>query len=467
MLYPAIHHIIGFEMFSAAAPGELTLNAIVEQGAREQANLDIAAIARTVMPQALATLIYTSGTTGEPKGVMLSHDNLASNALDTSTVLPLDERDRHMSFLPLCHAFERTAGYYLMVAIGAEIWFVPRIDDVVARLAEVQPTIFISVPRLYEKVRDAVSDKIGRAAGLAGVLGRWALRQARLSGARRLAGQRDRSYAHWIADRLVLRKIRARFGGRMRIMCSGGAALPQDVWRFFFDIGMLILEGYGLTETSPVVSINQPERLRPGTVGPLIPRVQARIAEDGEVLIKGPCVMQGYYNQPAATRAVIDDQGWLATGDLGRYEDGFLAITGRKKELLVLNNGKNVAPVPLEARFRAIPLVAECVVCGEGYNYLTALIVPDFPQLETWAAAQGLSCEPRSALLEHPLVLARYRQAIDDLSGDLAPYEQIKKFALLADELTQAAGLLTPTLKVRRGKVYEQYQAMIEKLYAS
>lgn len=437
------------------------------EAAGEGSSLDVAAIAADVKGEELASLIYTSGTTGEPKGVMLTHHNFTSNAVDTTKSLPLNENDRHLSFLPLCHAFERTAGWYLMMTVGAEIWYVPSVDVVVDRLSEIRPTIFISVPRLYEKVRDKVVEKIN-ARGLGGRIARWAYKQARKDGDARLADRSNptpKAGIAWkLADKLLMKKIRNRFGGRIRFMCSGGAPLPPDVWRFFYDMRLHILEGYGLTETSPIVAINQPTHFEPGTVGPLIANVEARIADDGEVLIKGPCNMQGYFGMSEATAEVFDGE-WLKTGDLGSYENGFLAITGRKKEILVTSGGKNVAPAGLEALFKSDPLIAECVVCGDGKNYLSALIVPDWDALVRWATERGKDCGDRGALCSDEDVRALFRERLDGLSGELARYETIKRFCLLADEFTQEDGLLTPTMKVRRKAIYARYQAEIEALY--
>ncbi len=455
--------IVCADPVSGAVAPLVSLAALEAKG--EASTLDVRARAAEARPEDLASLIYTSGTTGNPKGVMLTHANFATNACDAAIALEIGPTDRHVSFLPLCHVFERTAGHYLMLHLGAEIWYVPAIDQVVNQLPEIRPTLFISVPRLYEKIRDAMTAKIAAKPGIGGLIARWALRVGHRRTARVLAGRRGWSVAWWLADRLVLSKLRARFGGRVKKMCSGGAGLPVPIWRFFHDIGLVILEGYGLTETSPVVSINLPHRYKPGTVGPPIRRVEVKIAADGEILVRGPNVMRGYFNRPEDTARAINAEGWFATGDIGELDsDGFLKITDRKKDLLVTSGGKNVAPQVLEGHFKTDAFIGEFVVCGDARHYLTAIVVPDFAVLEPWARDRGLPTD-KDSLVRHPDVLALYRARIDALSGTIARYEQIKRFALVATDFSVASGLVTPTMKVRRREVYTRFAKEIEEMY--
>ncbi len=465
---PALKTVICFDPPAEMRQGELSLASLQEQGKAAE-GFEFEQRSGAVTADSLASLIYTSGTTGQPKGVMLTHGNFASNVIASGVAIPLGSEDRHLSFLPLCHAFERTAGWYMMLHKGVEIWYAASIEQVIPCLPEVRPTIFMSVPRLYEKVHTAVTAKMASATGLKGKLARWAMRTAMIRSDVVLAGKPVGTLLgikHAIADKLVLSKVRDRFGGRVKMMCSGGAALSPIVARFFFDVGLLILEGYGLTETSPVACINRPDNFRFGTVGPTIPDVEVSIAADGEILIRGPNIMRGYYNNEAATKEVIDADGWFYSGDVGVIEDGLLRITDRKKDLLVTSGGKNVAPQVLENLFKTDMMVGEFVVCGDARNYLTALIVPDFANLGAWAGAQGLDTQDRAALLRSDQVNGMYRERIDALSEQLARYETIKKFTLLSEEFTIEAGHLTPTMKVRRKAVNEQFREQIDQMYS-
>lgn len=428
----------------------------------------VAGEAAKVTPDHLLTLIYTSGTTGNPKGVMLTHGNLVSNILASTECIPFQERDVLLSFLPLCHSYERMAGYYSAMACGVTIAYAESIDTVRENLVEVRPTLVTTVPRLFERIHNGLLKQEKTLPPLRRLIFRWAMgvraRAAALGRAGRLPlGLRIR---RTIADRLVFRKIRGRMGGRIRFFVSGGAALSRELGEFFDSIGIGILEGYGMTESSPVISVNRPERRKFGTVGTPIPGVEVRIAEDGEILAKGPNVMAGYWNDEAATREAIDDGGWLHTGDIGMFDsDGFLVITDRKKHLIVNSGGKNIAPGPLEAALLSGGLLSQVLIVGEGRVYLSALVVPDYEQIRE---RLGPGAAPHRADAE----LAAMEEArkivgaeIDRLQKDVAPFERVRRFTLMERPFTLEEGELTPTLKIRRSAVEKKYSAVIQKMY--
>jgi long-chain acyl-CoA synthetase len=421
-----------------------------------------------VDPEALATIIYTSGTTGEPKGVMLTHRNILSNAEAVIPVFALVPDDVALTFLPLSHSFERTVVYAYLLS-GLTIVFAENLETIARDLRATAPTLMTVVPRVCEKLQARVLATVAESSAPRQWLFRsalaWALARVRRTdaGAEALApvGWRER-----LGDRLVFAKVRNRLGGRLRLIVTGSAPLSRETGEFFLAAGLPIYEGYGLTETAPALAANHPGRSRLGTVGPAIPGVELRIAEDGEILARGPNVMRGYWNRPADTAAVIRD-GWFHTGDIGELSpDGFLRITDRKKDLLVTSGGKKVAPQPIEARLKQNPLVAEAVVVGDRRRFPAALIVPAFDVLAERLASLGLPAGDRAALVGRSDVLGLYREIVDALNRDLAQFEQVKQIALLPAEFTIAGGELTPTLKVRRRVVETRWQDTIEQLYA-
>ena len=427
------------------------------------------AMAEATRPGDLATIIYTSGTTGDPKGAMLTHDNIASNVEACLEVVKLLPTDTCLSFLPLCHIFERMAGLYAMLAAGATIAYARSVETVAADAQEVRPTILTGVPRFYEKVYARVMENAAAQPPLRRALFRWGLgvgqRTARLHFAGRTASPGLGLMAA-LADRLVGARVRERVGGRVRFCISGGAPLGPKVMEFFFAIGIPIIEGYGLTETSPVISLNVPGRERPGAVGPPVPGVELSFGPDGEILTRGPCVMQGYFHNDEATRAALRD-GWFHTGDVGHLDDeGFLRITDRLKDLLVTAGGKKVAPQPLEGKLKASRWISEAVMLGDQRPYCVSLLVPNFANLEGEAKAQGWPSANRRALLQSAPVRALYQGVLDEVNAGLAPFETIKKFALLDRDLSDEAGELTPTLKVRRKVVSQVFADVIESLYS-
>jgi long-chain acyl-CoA synthetase len=418
--------------------------------------------ARAVTPDDLATIIYTSGTTGEPKGVELTHGNLAANLAGSQERLHLEDTDVALSFLPLCHAFERMA-VYLYLATGVSVAFAESLDTVARDLLHVRPTLMTGAPRVFEKLYARVLEKGREPGGVKARIFNWALDVAARAGR---AGGPATSLSWRIADRLVLHKIREAVGGRVRFFVSGSAPLRKDLAELFAGVGAPILEGYGMTETSPVVSVTPPGKIRPGAVGPPLFNVQVRIADDGEILIGGPCITRGYYKKPAETAAAIVD-GWLRTGDIGALDEaGYLRITDRKKELLVTSGGKKIAPQAIENAFREHPLIGEVVLVGDGRRFISAMIVPDRARLARETGADVSTAERTAAALARPEIQRAMQATVDAVNAPLAQYEKIKKFLVLPDEWTIASGVLTPTLKVKRRVVEVKYKDEIERLYA-
>jgi long-chain acyl-CoA synthetase len=424
-------------------------------------------IAHAAEPSDLASIIYTSGTTGRPKGVMLTHANILYNVEEMGAIFGFGPSDRALSFLPLSHVYERMMDY-VYFQCGVSIVHV-RLEDLTECLRAMRPTIIASVPRLYEKVRDAVDEKIARASPLQRRLFDWARRAGEevrlkpiLHGSRPGFAARLR-YA--LADAIVLRKVRAGLGGRLRVAGSGSAPLPRDLLEYFITLGVEITEGYGLTETSPVIAVTSPGALRPGTVGRPIPRTEVRIAGDGEILVRGPGVMRGYWDDPESTAAALEG-GWFHTGDVGALDpDGYLSITDRKKDLIVTSGGKNVPPQAIEQALGGTGVIEQALVTGNGRRFITALIVPERTSLERACREAGVEPFPVEEALRHPGVLGFYQGAVDAAMHDFAAFERVKKIALLPRAFTIEEGELTPTMKVRRRAVEERYRALIEAMY--
>jgi long-chain acyl-CoA synthetase len=451
--------------------------------------------ARAIAPDRLATIIYTSGTTGEPKGVMLTHGNLVANMRAATIVLDVGHEDIALSFLPLSHSFERMASYVYLFA-GVTMIFAESFDTVGRDIVAVRPTLITGVPRAYEKMQARVIEKGQAGSSGKAALFRWAVRAGM---ARSRATLRGRSVGPLtalkasIADSLVFSKIRAALGGRIRFVVSGSAPLAVDTAEFFQAVGLPVIEGYGLTETAPILTVNPPHAPRVGTVGKPIEGVEIRIAADGEILARGPNLMAGYYNKPEATAEAVRD-GWFHTGDVGKIDaEGYLTITDRKKDLLVTSGGKKIAPQPIEAVLKRSPLVGEAILLGDRRKYAVALIVPDFRELERRLRDLGRPAGERSGassdvraqrserggvqgapppglareeLVARPDVLALYQEIVDALNHDLAQFERIKKIALLPAEFTIESGELTPTMKIRRRAIEERWRQVIEALYA-
>lgn len=418
--------------------------------------------------QDCATIIYTSGTTGDPKGVMLSHSNILSNAragLEAVSVFP---EDVCLSFLPLSHVLERTIGQFLMIMAGASIAYAESIQTVAENIPEVRPSVMIGVPRFYEKFHTRIMDALRKAPAARRGMFMWALDvggkwlDAHDSGS--VPGLLLR-LQHALADRLIYGKVRERLGGRIRFFISGGAPLSADITRFFLSVGIKVLEGYGLTESSPVISVNRLHKVKPGTVGPPLPGVEVRIADDGEILVRGSLVMLGYYNDPDATKEVIRD-GWLHTGDIGFMdEDGYLRITDRKKDIIITSGGKNVTPQTVENLILGDEFISQVMVYGDGRKYLTALVVPDFERLADEAGKLGLNGMSPGEMARDSKVKDFLLSRVMSRTGDLSHFEQVKKIAVLDYPLTLEDGDLTPTLKIKRKEVLKKYGERLESLY--
>jgi long-chain acyl-CoA synthetase len=467
---PALRHVIIFA--DAAANADLTLASLETKGAavdRDDRRRAYRDRALAVRPADVATIIYTSGTTGEPKGVMLTHDNIFSNVQASRTAIPFSGDDVGLSFLPLSHIFERMAGHYQMFATGTSIAYAESMDTVPENLVEVRPTLVLSVPRLYEKMYARVLEAAMSGSAVKkrifiwarGVADRWA--DVVLAGG---APGGALALQYRIAQRLVFSKLKARTGGRLRYFVSGGAPLAAEINKFFYAAGLVILEGYGLTETSPVISVNTPANFRIGTVGKPIAGVQVSIAPDGEILTRGPNVMKGYFNKPAATAEAIDADGWFHTGDIGELHDGFLSITDRKKDLIVTAGGKNIAPQPIENLIKTNKYVNQVVMLGDKRKFPIVLVVPNWDTLAAWATAQHIPAASHAELLATPAVRAKMEAEVMGTVHHLAHFEMPKKIGLLEHEFSIERGDLTPTLKVKRRVVDRTYKSLIDSLYA-
>ncbi|MGH9838059.1 MAG: AMP-dependent synthetase/ligase [Blastocatellia bacterium] len=428
-------------------------------------------LAARVTPDDLATIIYTSGTTGEPKGVMLTHRNLVSNALHSGSVFDLRPDDTALSFLPLSHVFERIV-LYIYLSFGVQINFARGVETVAEDIKEVRPSIVTAVPRLFEKIYATINKRAAEATPF-----RQKIFNRAIEVGRQVAILRDRrqhvplrlAIEHKALDRLVFTKWREAVGGRVRFFVSGGAALPAELAYIFAGAGITILQGYGLTETSPVVTLNRPGENRIGTIGPTIPGVKVRLAEDGELLVQGDNVMQGYYKLPEETEASLqryEDGVWFYTGDIGTIDpDGFIRITDRKKDLIKTSLGKYIAPQPIENLIRAIPMVEQAIVIGNGRKFPSALIVPAFDALRSYARTLSIEVKDAADLARHPRVIEYFKKKVDEVTRELAPHEKIKKIALLDQEFSIESGELTPTLKVRRKFVEDKHRDVIDALY--
>ncbi len=462
---PALTHVIVCE--AAAARGHDNVLAMEEMVARgralreRQPGLHADLIGR-VTPEDLATIIYTSGTTGVEKGAMLTHANFTSNVSAGLSLIKVLPTDSSLSFLPLSHVLERTGDYYVMLAAHACVAFAESVDALAANMMEVRPTLLFSVPRVLEKINARVMDTIRAESPLKQGIFSWAMGVGKACRGDATKG----GFQYTLANKLVFGKIREKTGGRLRLVISGGAPLSKEIGEFFEAIGLVVLEGYGLTETAPVLAINTIEHRKYGTVGRAIPGVELRIASDGEILAKGPNVMKGYWQKPEATAEAIDAEGWFHTGDVGHIDaDGFLAITDRKKDILILSTGKNVAPQAVEARFKTSEWVNQILVLGDKQKYVTALIVPQMDKVREFAQAHGLPTNPPEAALTHPTLIAEVKKHVDARCADLAQFERIKKFALLGREFTIDDGSMTPTLKLRRRQIVERFGELVMQLY--
>ena len=466
--------IHALEQVISAAPPEDLLGEILryETLIASAGDAEISAYRRQAMdiaPDQLATIIYTSGTTGEPKGVMLTQSNLSSNALDCSRDFEDSPHDIGLSFLPLAHVYGRVMDYSYFLH-GTSVAYVEQMENVAQALREVRPTILAAVPRFYEKTYANIIEQGHRETGLRRRIFDWGLRVAANAAPWRAYG-RDVPFGvklRWqLANRTVFSKIRAGMGGRIRALSSGGAPLAPELTEFFWSVGLPVFEGYGLTETSPVVSTNSPLANKVGTVGRLIANVQVRIADDGEILVKGSCVMRGYYRKPDDTQQAFTPEGWFCTGDIGRIDaDGYLVITDRKKELLKTAGGKFVAPAPIENLLKTSPYIDNAMIVGDKRKFVSVLIVPDFAVIEAAGQRAGREFTTRTQIASDPWVRDLLSGEIEQLTASLASYERPKRFAVLDQDFTHANGEATYTLKLKRRVIEERYHDVITRLYA-
>jgi len=460
---PELEHVVVMDAGEFAGAESF---AKLTEGAAEKQQPDAAfdAMVAEAKPDDLMTIIYTSGTTGEPKGVMLTQGNLASNINLAMRPLPNRPGDSYVSFLPLSHIYARHVDYSLM-AEQVVVSYCPRFDQLAAVMRAVRPTIFIAVPRVYEKIKQGVEAKSAASPVKAKIL-RWAVGVGRAHREETLAGKTPSGLFYKVADKLVFAKIREAFGGRVRVFISGGAALGMDTAGWFADVGIVLLEGYGLTETSPVITMNAPLENRIGTVGKKLPNVECRFAEDGELEVKGPSVFPGYWKKPKETAEVLSEDGWFKTGDIGVMDgDGYISITDRKKELLKTSGGKLIAPQPIENKLKANALVGHAALVGDRHKFVCVLISPNLPVLRRWAEGQGIAAGDAKALVKDPKVVALYQDVVRQVNGTLAHYEDIKRVCVVPDEWSIEDGEMTPSMKLKRRVVEKKYAAEIAEFY--
>jgi long-chain acyl-CoA synthetase len=462
-----VAHYVAFD--PEGIEGAMPLAELIDRGRTYAASRgdEFEALALAVAPDALASIIYTSGTTGVPKGVMLTHANFVHNIKALRSIVEFTDADRILSFLPLSHVLERMCMFAFLYT-GATIAYAESIETVAVNLIEARPTIMVSVPRLFDKIYARVIDQVLAGPGLKKKIFFWALGVGKKHAAKRLRGEpvpRFLAFQHGLARKLVYSKIIEKTGGRVRFFVSGGAPLSKDIAEFFYTLGLTVIEGYGLTETSPVVACNTIEGVRFGTVGRPIPGVEVRIAPDGEILTRGPNLMKGYYKKEAETREVMEN-GWFKTGDIGRLdEEGFLIITDRKKDIIVTAGGKNVAPQPIENLLKTNPYIANAVVVGGSRKFIAALVVPNFDKLEAYARTGNIPFANRAELVAKDEVRNFLLAEVGRTTPNLAPYERVKRIAVLDRDFEIEAGEMTPTLKVRRSIVEQKYKALIDTLY--
>ncbi len=415
----------------------------------------------------LCTIIYTSGTTGEPKGVMLTHKNIISNIRGAHELFSIGEKDIFLSFLPLCHIFERMAGYYTALSGGCTIAYAESIEKIAQNMTEIKPTLMTAVPRLFERMYSRIKRNVETQPEKKQKIFNWAIEVGRVYGK---AKKQDNipislSLKHKLADKLVFKKLRERTGGRLRFFISGGAALARELGEFFEAAGILIIEGYGLTESSPVITCNRPNDYKFGSVGKPLPGVEVKIAKDGEILAYGPNIMQGYYNNKKETEATIKD-GWLYTGDIGVFDaEGFLIITDRKKHLFKTSTGKYIAPTPIENLFLASKYIDQFIIIGDRRMYVTALIVPDFEALKEYADANRIHYTDPKELVNYKQVYELLEKDLVQFQKKLANYERVRKFTILEKPFTIEGGEMTPSLKIKRKVIEERYKDLIEDMY--
>ena len=468
---PKLRHLVVFDPPKELPEGVLTLEEVLERGKSGDPNA-FTQRRDAVQPGDLATIIYTSGTTGQPKGAMLTHDNFMSNAQAAARVFNVPLRAIFLSFLPLSHVFERLAGHYFPLTAGSTIVYAESVFTVQTNMVEVKPQVMCSVPRLYESIHSRILDSIAKQPEKKRKMAEWALRVGWEHNRLAFGGKGVNpllAIQYMIADALVLKALRERVtGGELLYFISGGAPLPVETGKFMMSAGLQVIEGYGLTETSPVISFNPPRRVKLGTVGMPIDGVEIGIAPDGEILSRGAHIMQGYFHMEEATAQAINADGWFHTGDIGLLdEDGYLKITDRKKDIIVLANGKNVAPQPIEAKLKASPYIDSVVLFGDRQPNIVALIVPNLEHLRSWAKERKIEGKDLATLTASKEVQKFYKAEIERLSAELADFERVRRFTLLTRDFSQERDEVTPTLKIKRRVVAEHFATDIQSMYGS
>jgi long-chain acyl-CoA synthetase len=461
---PELEHVV--VMDAGEFSGAESFGALMKDAkAKQLRDAAFDAMAKEAKPEDLATIIYTSGTTGEPKGVMLTHGNLASNVNFSTGKMGFGEKDSCISFLPLSHVTARHTDYALLCH-GVRLAYCPKFDQLAVAMRGVKPTIFLAVPRVYEKIRQAVEGKSAASPVKLKIL-RWALATGKAHRGETLVGKTPSALRWKIANKLVFSKIREAFGGCAQVFISGGAPLGMDTAGWFADVGIRIFEGYGLTETSPVIAVNHPEAHRIGTVGKALANVQCRFAEDGELEVKGPSIFKGYWKKEKETAEAFTSDGWFKTGDIGNIDkEGYLSITDRKKELLKTSGGKLIAPQPIENKLKANVLVAQAALVGDKHKFACVLISPNFAALEGWAKGQGIATGDHAALVKDAKVVKAYQEIVDKVNVGLANYESMKRMSVVPEEWTVEDGTLTPSMKLKRRVVEKRYVKEIGEFYA-
>lgn len=469
----SLHHLIVMnDSFSTDDLAVRSMAGVMKRGAEVRDEEDRRSIIDNriskVAPEMLHTIIYTSGTTGEPKGVMLTHHNISSNVFAVQQAINFNDEDTFLSFLPLCHAYERSTSYYAGFSAGAVLALAESVESVKTNIVEVRPTIMTVVPKLLEMLKKKIVLSMEKEPGFKRKFFQWSVN----TGIKYVHAKREGRIPfglqskYNIADKFVFSKIREVLGGRMRLFASGGAAMPVDVGEFFLAVGITTVEGYGLTEASPVVSLLREDSLEIGTIGRPMFNLETKISEDGELLVRGPSIMKGYWNDPLATADAIDEEGWLYTGDIVTItEHGNLKITDRKKNIIVNSGGKNIAPQPIETLIAQSIFVDSVYLVGEQRDFLTALIIPDFDRLKDLAANLGIKYSSVNELTLHPQVISTIQKDIDRFQSDLAKYERVRKFALLSQPFSVESGELTPKMSIRRHVVEHNYSTLIDQLY--
>jgi long-chain acyl-CoA synthetase len=461
---PELKHVV--VMDAGEFNGAESFAALMEGApARQQRDAAFDAMVKEAKPEDLATIIYTSGTTGEPKGVMLTHGNLSSNINYSVGPMGFGEKDSCISFLPLSHVTARSLDY-VMMNYGARVAYCPKFDLLPAAMKAVKPTVLVAVPRVYEKIRQAVEGKSALSSVKLKIL-HWALATGKKHRNEILAGKTPGGLGWKLANKLVYSKIREAFGGCATVFISGSAPLGMESAGWFADVGIRIFEGYGLTETSPVISLNYPDAHRMGTVGKALPNVECRIAQDGEIEVKGPSIFKGYWKKEKETAEAFTADGWFKTGDIGLIDgDGYVSITDRKKEMLKTSGGKMIAPQPIENKLKANVLVAQAALVGDKHKFACALISPNFQTLEGWAKGQGISAGDHAALVKNERVVKAYQGIVDQVNAGLAPYESMKRMQVVSEEWSVEEGTLTPSMKLKRRVVEKKYVKEIDEFYA-